>query len=125
MQNKPLNASVPVVLLTTITTLLAGAAAGSGGVGYTATADYLLIRHIRFTNTSASAVTFQCWIGTTSTSAYSEALATIGVGVSIAANSAYDWYGYMRLDGGVNWLFGLAGTTAVVNVQAEGEIGHI
>ena len=56
----------PVALTTTLTTnIINPAAAGAGAVGYTATATYIILRHIRIVNKTASAATFSLWLGAT------------------------------------------------------------
>lgn len=96
----------------------------AGPVGFTMTQPYVLIKHIRITNKTASAVTFSSWIGATGASAAGTEF--LGIAKSISANDSIDWYGNpgVRLDI-ADFLVGLAGTTLSLTFEAEGEIGLI
>jgi hypothetical protein len=111
----------PVALSTTLTTniLNTGAAPGSV-VGYTATADYIILRHINIVNKTGSAATFSLWLGATGANAAGTEV--IGTGQSVAANSSFPWYGMLRLDA-ADFLVGGAGTATALTFEAEGEIG--
>lgn len=114
----------PVALSNTLTTnILAPAAAGAGAVGYTATAHYLLIRHVRIVNKTAGAVTCSFWKGATGANAAGTEV--IGQGLSVPANSYVDWYGAMRLEGANGFLVGGASAATSLSFQAEGEIGVV
>lgn len=122
-QNKKENFG-PVALTTTLTTnIVAPAAAGAGGVGYTPTATYILIRHIRIVNKTAGAVTFTLYKGATGANAAGTEV--VGFGKSVAANDAYDWYGEMRLEGTNGFLVGGASANTSLTLQAEGEVGLV
>jgi hypothetical protein len=94
--------------------------AGSGGVGLTATNQYLILKHIRIVNRTASSATFSLFIGATGASAAGTEF--IGNGTSVAANSYVDWYGQVRLDA-ADFLTGSASAASTLTFQAEGEIG--
>jgi hypothetical protein len=112
-----------VALSSTLTTnIIAVAAAGAGATGYTATADYLLIRHIRIVNKTGSAATFSLWLGATGANAAGTEV--IGQGLSVPANQAFDWYGLLRLDA-ADFLVGGAGTATALTFEAEGEVGKV
>ena len=114
----------PVALTTTLTTnIIAPAAAGASAVGYTATATYILIRHIRIVNKTGTAATFSLYKGLTG--ANTAGTEVIGTALSVAANSAFDWYGEMRLEGSGGFLVGGAGTTTALSFTAEGEVGLV
>ena len=114
----------PVALTTTLTTnIIAPAASGGSAVGYTATATYILIRHIRIVNKTTSAATFSLWKG--ATGANTAGTEVVGNALSVAANSAFDWYGQMRLEGSGGFLVGGAGTTTALTFTAEGELGLV
>jgi hypothetical protein len=114
----------PVALSNTLTTnILAPAAAGAGAVGYTATAHYLLIKHVRIVNKTAGAVTCSFWKGATGANAAGTEV--IGQGLSIPANSYHDWYGQLRLEGTNGFLVGGASAAASLSFEAEGEIGSV
>jgi len=67
-----------------------------------------------------SAATFSLWKGATGGNAAGTEV--IGQAYSIAANSAFDWYGIMRFDA-TDFLVGGAGTATALSIQGEGEIG--
>ena len=111
----------PVALTATLTTnILNPAAAGAGAVGYTATASYIILRHIRIVNKTGSAATFSLWLGATGANAAGTEV--IGTAISVAANSAYDWYG-MLLIKQTDFLVGGASAGATLTFEAEGEVG--
>jgi hypothetical protein len=71
-------------------------------------------------NKTAGAVTFSGYIGATGGNAAGTEF--LGTALSIAANSAYDWYGMVRLDV-ADFLTGLASAATSLTIEAEGEIG--
>jgi hypothetical protein len=96
----------------------------SGGVGLagTNTATYLIIRHLRIVNKTAAAATFSLYVGLTGGSAAGTEV--VGTALSVAANSAYDWYGMLRLDT-ADFLSGLASAATTLTIEGEGEIGVV
>lgn len=110
----------PVALTTTMTTNLLNPPVASGGVNAGASAQYIILKHIRITNKTASAATFSLWLGATGANAAGTEV--IGTAQSVAANSAYDWYGLLRLDA-ADFLVGGAGTATALTLTGEGEIG--
>jgi len=112
----------PVALTTTLTTNVLNAAVTSlaGPVGVTVTQPYMILRHIRITNKTGTAATFSLWKGATGGNVAGTEV--IGTGVSVPANSYFDWYGILRLDSG-DFLVGGAGTATALTFTAEGEIG--
>lgn len=94
----------------------------TGGVNPpgTSTNSYLILRHIRIVNKTASAATFSCYIGATGASAAGTEF--MGTALSVAANSAFDWYGMVRLDT-ADFLTGTASALTTLVIEAEGEIG--
>lgn len=120
MANNKIQRFGPVALTTTLTTNVLNPAAAGSGTGYTPTATYIILRHIRIVNKTAQAATFSFWIGATGGNvAGTEA---IGQAQSVAANSAYDWNGNLRLDA-ADFLVGGAGTVTALTFEAEGEVG--
>lgn len=110
----------PVALTTTMTTnVLHPAAAGASAVGYTATASRIRLRHIRIVNKTGSAATFSLWLGLTGANAAGTEV--IGTAQSVAANSAYDWYGDLTIKS-ADFLVGGSGTSTALTFEAEGEI---
>lgn len=110
----------PIALTTTLTTNLLNPPTATGGVNGGSSAQYIVLRHIRIVNKTASAATFSAWLGATGANAAGTEV--LGTALSVPANSAYDWYGALRLDS-ADFLVGGAGTTTALTIQGEGEIG--
>lgn len=110
----------PVALTATLTTNILNPAAASGGVNAGSSGQYVILRHIRIVNKTAGAVTFSLWRG--ATGANTAGTEVIGTALSVAANSAYDWYGIMRFDT-ADFLVGGASAGTSLSIQGEGEIG--
>jgi len=110
----------PVAMSDTLTTNILNPPTASGGVNAGSAAQYIILRHIRIVNKTAGAVTFSLWLGATGANAAGTEV--IGQGLSVAANSAYDWYGAMRLDA-ADFLVGGASAATSLSIQGEGEIG--
>src|SRR5512147_171050 len=112
----------PVAMSNTLTTNILNPAVTSlaGPVGFTMTQPYLIIKHIRIVNKTAGAVTFSLWLGATGGNAAGTEV--IGQGYSVAANSAYDWYGMLRLDA-ADFLVGGASAATSLSIEGEGEVG--
>lgn len=110
----------PVALTTTLTTNILNPPAASGGVNAGSSAQFIILKHLRITNKTASAATFSLWLG--ATGANVAGTEVIGTAQSVAANSSYDWYGIMRVDA-ADFLVGGAGTATALTISGEGEIG--
>lgn len=121
MQNKLFNFG-PVALTNTLTTniLNPNITSLAGPVGFTMSQPYIRLTHIRIVNKTAGAVTFSLWRGATGANAAGTEV--IGQGLSVAANSSYDWYGSMRFDA-ADFLVGGASAATSLSIQGEGEIG--
>ena len=122
MQNRQLNVG-PVALSNTLTTNIFNVGTGARvtpPTGFTEPGFYAIIRHIRISNKTGGAVTFSLYIGATGANAAGTEF--IGTALSIAANSAYDWYGAVRLDA-ADFLVGGASAATSLTFTAEGEIG--
>lgn len=114
----------PVALSNTLTTnIIAPAAAGASAVGYTATATYIILRHIRIVNKTAGSATFTLYKGATGANAAGTEV--VGTAYPVGANSAFDWYGMMRLEGANGFLVGGASAATTLTFQAEGEVGLV
>jgi hypothetical protein len=112
----------PIALTATLTTNILNPAAAGAGTGYTPTASYLVLRHIRIVNKTAGAVTCSFWIGATGANAAgTEAIANA---LSVPANSYVDWYGQLRLDA-ADFLVGGASAGTSLSFEAEGEAGLV
>lgn len=110
----------PVALSNTLTTNILNPAAAGSGTGYVPTATYFILRHIRIVNKTGGAVTFSLWLGATGANAAGTEV--IGTGLSVAANSAFDWYGLLRMDA-ADFLVGGASAATSLTFEAEGEVG--
>ena len=124
MASNKLQTFGPVALSNTLTTnIIAPAAAGASAVGYTATATYIILRHIRIVNKTGGAVTFSLYLGATGANAAGTEV--VGTALSVAANSAFDWYGQLRLEGTNGFLVGGASAATSLTFVAEGEVGLV
>jgi len=115
----------PVAMSATMTTnIIAPAAAGASAVGYTATASYILINHIRVANKTGSAATFRLYKGATGANAAGTELA---FDQSVAANAAVDIYfpTGLRLEGTNGFLVGGASAGTTLTFEADGEVGLV
>lgn len=114
----------PLALTTTMTTNILNPGTTTGGIN-SGSGDslFILLRHIRIVNKTASAATFSLWLGATGANAAGTEL--IGTGLSVAANSPFDWYAGSPglLLQVADFLVGGAGTTTALTIEAEGEIG--
>lgn len=112
----------PVALTTTLTTNILNPAAAGSGTGYTPTASYILLTHIRIVNKTGSAATFSLWLGATGANAAGTEV--IGQAKSVPANDAFDWYGRLIMKA-ADFLVGGAGTATALTFEAEGEVGLV
>jgi hypothetical protein len=124
----------PVALSLTTTTNIINPPTISGGAGVAGanTGTYLLVTHLRVVNKTNVAASFGLWLGATGANAAgTEVIAgaaasagalTAGTGISVAANSYFDWFGQMRMDV-ADFLVGGAGTATALTIEGEGEIG--
>jgi hypothetical protein len=110
----------PVALSNTLTTNVLNPPTATGGVNAGSSSQYIVLRRIRIVNKTAGAVTFSLWLGATGANAAGTEV--IGTGLSIAANSAFDWYGQLRLDA-ADFLVGGASAATSLTIEGEGEIG--
>jgi len=110
----------PTALTNTYTTNILNPAAAGSGTGYTPTASYMVLYHIRILNKTGGAVTFRLFIGATGANAAGTEF--MGYDTSIAANQAADWYGRLRLDA-ADFLVGGASAATSLTIEGEGEIG--
>lgn len=110
----------PVALTNTYTTNILNPAAAGSGTGYTPSASYIVLKHIRIVNKTAGSVTFRLWLGATGANAAGTEV--VGYDKAVAANDAVDWYGSLRLDA-ADFLVGGASAATSLTIQGEGEIG--
>jgi hypothetical protein len=119
MQNRRLTIG-PVAMSATLTTNILNPAAAGSGTGYTPTASYIILDHIRIVNKTAGAVTFSLWLGATGGNVAGTEV--IGQGQSVAANDYFEWFGKMRIDAS-QFLVGGASAGTSLTFEAEGEVG--
>lgn len=110
----------PVALTTTTTTNLLNPPTATGGTNAGSSSNYIILRHIRIVNKTASSATFSLWLGATGANAAGTEV--IGQGLTVAANAAFDWYGVLRLDA-ADFLVGGASANTTFSIEGEGEIG--
>jgi hypothetical protein len=110
----------PVALTATLTTNLLNPPATTGGVNAGTPNTYVILRHLRIVNKTGSQRTFSLWLGLTG--ANTAGTEVIGQGYPVAANSAFDWYGALRLDA-ADFLVGGADQASALTIEGEGEIG--
>ena len=110
----------PIALTTTLTTNLLNPPTATGGTNGGSSSQYIILNHVRIVNKTTSAATFSLWLGATGANAAGTEI--IGTATSVAANSAFDYYGSLRLDA-ADFLVGGAGTTTALTIMGEGEIG--
>lgn len=79
---------------------------------------YDVITHIHIVNKSAVAVTFSLWLGATGANAAGTEV--IGSGRTIPANSAFDWYGNLKM-ASTDFLVGGASANTALTLMAEGQ----
>jgi hypothetical protein len=113
----------PVALTNVLTTnIIAPAAAGAGGIGYTPTATYLVLRHIHVVNKTAAAHNFTLYKGATGANV---AGTEIAFSKNVPANDYVDLYGAWRLEGANGFLVGGADALTSLTLEAEGEVGLV
>lgn len=110
----------PIALTNTLTTNLLNPPTTTGGVNGGSSSQYIILRHLRIVNKTSGAVTFSLYLGATGGNVAGTEI--IGTGLSIPANSAYDWYGLLRLDA-ADFLVGGASAATSLTIEGEGEIG--
>lgn len=110
----------PVAMSNTLTTNILNPATATGGVNAGSSSQYIVLQHIRIVNKTAGAVTFSLWLGATGGNVAGTEV--IGQAYSVAANSAFDWYGRLRLDA-ADFLVGGASAATSLSIEGEGEVG--
>lgn len=122
--------SGPIALTTTTTANLFNPPTLTGGVNVGGSNTYLIVRHMRITNKTASAAQAALWLGLTGANTAGTEFAFGGVasggaltrGVSIAAQSCVDWYGMLALEA-ADFLVGGSDTVTALTINIEYEIG--
>lgn len=119
--NKTLNIA-PIALTATLTTniLNCNITSLAGPVGFTMTQPYIIIKHARVTNKSASPVAVSLWKGASAGNVAGTEWNWSAV--SVPANSYIESYSISRFDA-ADFLVGGAGTVSTLTLVLEGEIG--
>ena len=122
----------PTALSTTTTSNLLNPPTLTGGTGVagTNTASYLIVRHIRITNKTASSAQVGLWLGATGANTAGTEVIAGGVasggaltrGVVVPAQSYIDWYGQLLMDT-ADFLVGGSDTATALTIEGEMEIG--
>jgi hypothetical protein len=110
----------PIALTSTLTTNILNPATATGGTNAGSSSQYIILRHIRILNKTNAAATFSLWLGATGANAAGTEV--VGTAQSVAANSAYDYYGAMRIDA-ADFLVGGASANTTLSILGEGEVG--
>lgn len=95
----------------------------TGGVNATAAPNattYIILRHLRIINKTGTAATFRLFLGATAANAAGTEI--IGYDYSVAAASAFDWYGQLLLTTS-DFLVGGSATNLALVIDGEGEVG--
>lgn len=121
-QNRPFRFG-PIALTNTLTTNILNPGTTTGGVNSGSGSDLqIILQHIRVVNKTAGAVTFSLWLGATGANAAGTEV--IGQGLSVAANSYFDWFGKLLLRP-ADFLVGGASAATSLSIEGEGEIGVV
>lgn len=120
MTNSPFFANA--AMTNTLTTNILNPAAAGSGTGYTPTASYIILRHMRAVNKTAASHTISLWKGATGANAAGTELAWQGT--VVPANSFIDWYGYVKFLA-ADFLVGGADANTAITLNMEGEIGLV
>jgi hypothetical protein len=110
----------PIALTNTLTTNLLNPPTATGGTNGGTSSQYIILKHIRWVNKTAGAVTFSHWLGATGANAAGTEV--LGQGLSVPANSFIDWFGLLRIDA-ADFLVGGASANTSLSMEGEGEIG--
>jgi hypothetical protein len=112
----------PLALTTTYTTNICNPGTTTGGVNSTG-APYdklkIVLRKIRIINKTGSAATFRLFIGATGANAAGTEF--MGYDQSVAANSFFEWVGFLSL-AQADFLVGGSNTATALTIEGEGEI---
>jgi hypothetical protein len=115
----------PTALTTSIANVLNGTVtswAGPVGILPAMAGVYLNLRHVRIVNKTAGAVSFSMHLG--ATGAEAAGTEVIGSLLSVAAYSAFDWYGLMPMVA-ADFLTAKASANTSLTVEGEGAIAVI
>lgn len=110
----------PVALNTTLTTNILNPSTTAGGTNSGSSPLYIILNHVRIVNKTVGIVTCSFWLGATGGNVAGTEV--IAQGLSVAANSFFDWFGKLRLDS-TDFLVGGANANTSLSIQGEGEIG--
>lgn len=120
MQNKPVRFGPTAVTNAAADWINPTVTSLAGPKGFTMTAPYVLVTHIRVVNKTVASHTFSAFIGATGASAAGTEF--MGSAKVVPANDYIDWYGRLRLDA-ADFLTILADANTALVVSGEGEVG--
>lgn len=110
----------PIGLMVALGTNLLNPAAAGTGIGYTPTATYVEIRHMRVTNRTNVPVAVSLWKGASGLNIAGTEFAWAGA--MVPAVGYLDWFGQARFDA-TDFLVGGAGAANALTLTVEGLIG--
>lgn len=119
MQNKAFRFG-PIALTAIPTTNLLNPPTAAGGVNAGSSSQYIILKHVRVVNKSASPATFSLWLGASGANAAGTEV--IAQNTTVAVGQSVDWYGQLRIDA-TDFLVGGASAGTALTIQGEGEIG--
>ena len=113
----------PLALTNTLTTNILNAAAAGAGTGYTPTASYIILNHVRIVNKHAStAAKVSLWLGASAGNVAGTEF--IWFQTAVAVGSFIEAFGRWRLDA-ADFLVGGSDTATALTFEAEGEVGLV
>lgn len=123
MQNKSFRFG-PVALTSTFTTNLLNPPATTGGTNAGSSSQYVILKHLRVTNKTATPASVSLWLGATGANAAGTEVVWTATTVppTGSALNYLDWYGTLRLDA-ADFLVGGASAGTTLTIEGEGEIG--
>lgn len=110
----------PVALTATPTTNILNPPGTTGGVGAGSPSTYIVLKHLRVVNRSASAALVSLWLGASGANVAGTEFAWSGV--SVPSGQFVEWFGILRLDV-ADFLVGGASVAGALSIEGEGEIG--
>lgn len=110
----------PIALTNTLTTNVLNPPTASGGVNAGSSGQYIILRHIRIVNKTASDATVSFWLGATGANAAGTEV--LWQGATVPAHSFIEAACFLRLDT-ADFLVGGCSAATTCTIQGEGEIG--
>ncbi len=111
----------PLALTTTLTANILNPPTATGGVNGGSSPQFILLKHVRIVNKTASDATASFWLG--ATGANTAGTEVIAQGKTVPANSYIDWYSPGLPIYSTDFLVGGASANTALTIEGEGEIG--